>query len=174
MKWPGDIAARFNHIYGRDLFVLPEADVNDDVAVLSGLDGRKMSKSYNNTIPLFTTAKKLQKNINRIKTNLLEPGDPKDPDDSTVFEIWQAFASPEQTDYMRRRFQEGIGWGDAKKELFALIDGELAAARDRYNELVDDPEHIEKILQQGATRARKVATEQLAKVRSAVGIGRLQ
>lgn len=165
-----DIAARFNHTFKQDLFVLPEAVVSDDVAVLKGLDGRKMSKSYNNTIPLFSTEKKLQKSINKIVTNLLEPGDPKDPDDSTVFEIWQAFANPEQVEYMREQYKQGIAWGQAKKELGALINDEIGAARVRYDELMNDPEFIEAELQKGAEKARGEARALLDKVRKSVGI----
>jgi len=163
-----DIAQRFNHHFG-EVFTLPEAVV-DDVAVLSGLDGRKMSKSYGNTIPLFDTPKKLQKSINKIKTNLLEPGDPKDPDDSVVFEFWQAFANQEQVAYMRDQYANGIAWGQAKKELFALIDEELAPARERYNEFMNDIGYIEQQLQLGAERARDEAATTIDKVRRAVGI----
>jgi tryptophanyl-tRNA synthetase len=167
-----DIAQRFNHIYG-ETFVLPEAVVDDNVAVLGGLDGRKMSKSYGNTIPLFAEPKALQKLINKIKTNLLEPGQPKDTADSTVFQIWQAFATPEQTAYMREQYAAGIGWGQAKKELFALIDGEIAPTRARYNELMNDVGHIEIVLKQGAEKARAEASTLLSKVRRAVGIAPL-
>ncbi len=166
-----DIAQRFNHHFG-EVFTLPEAVV-DDVAVLSGLDGRKMSKSYGNTIPLFDTPKKLQKSINKIKTNLLEPGDPKDPDDSVVFEFWQAFANEEQVAYMREQYASGIAWGQAKKELFALIDEELAPARERYNELMQDIGYIENQLQLGAERARDEASVTIEKVRRAVGIHKM-
>jgi len=165
-----DIAARFNHTFKKDLFIMPEAVVSDDVAVLKGLDGRKMSKSYNNTIPLFSTEKKLQKSINKIVTNLLEPGEPKDPDDSTVFEVWQAFASPEQINYMRDQYQQGIAWGQAKKELCALINEQIAPARVRYDELMNDPAFIEAELQKGAEKARGYAQSLLAKVRKSVGI----
>lgn len=164
-----DIAQRFNHHF-EELLVLPEAVVDDSVAVLQGLDGRKMSKSYNNTIPLFDTEKRLQKSINKIKTNLLEPGEPKNPDDSTVFQVWEAFASPQQVEEMRTKFAEGIGWGDAKKALFALINEELAPARERYNALMEDPAHIEAVLQHGAEKARREASELMARVREAVGI----
>ena len=164
-----DIGQRFNHIYG-ETFVLPEAMIDDNVAVLGGLDGRKMSKSYGNTIPLFSTEKELQKLINKIKTNLLEPGQPKDPADSTVFQIWQAFATPEQTQYMREQFAAGIAWGQAKKELFGLINDEVGAARTRYRELLANPDHIEAVLQKGATKARAEARALLTKVRQAVGI----
>lgn len=164
-----DIAQRFNHHYG-NCFVLPEAVVEERGEVLLGLDGRKMSKSYNNTIPLFSTEKQLQKHINKIKTNLLEPGDPKDPDDSTVFAVWEAFASVDQTQYMRQQFAEGIAWGQAKKELFGLINEEIAEARERYFELMDNPQVIEAALQKGAGRARAHATRALAKIREAVGL----
>lgn len=168
-----DIAQRFNHHFG-ELFTLPAAVVDDSVAVLQGLDGRKMSKSYNNTIPLFETEKRLQKSINRIKTNLLEPGDPKDPDDSTVFQIWEAFATEAQVAEMRRRFAEGIAWGEAKKQLFALINDELAPARQRYFELMDDPGHIESELRRGAERAREQAARLMSRVREAVGISAIR
>ncbi len=164
-----DIAGRFNHRYG-EYFVLPEAKVDEHVAVLQGLDGRKMSKSYNNTIPLFLPEKQLKKHINKIKTNLLEPGEPKDPDTSTVFQIWQAFATKEQTASMRQAFLDGIAWGEAKKELFELVNNEVAESRERYNALLENPEYIEEILQQGAKKARAYATPMLAKLREAVGI----
>lgn len=164
-----DIAQRFNHHF-EELFVLPEAEVGEDVAVLNGLDGRKMSKSYNNTIPLFLPEKKLKKHINKIKTNLLEPGEPKNTEDSTVFQLWQAFASPEQTQYMRDQFAQGIAWGQAKKELFELINDELTLARGRYDELMEDGEFIEQQLQIGGEKARQYASTLLKKVRMAVGI----
>ena len=164
-----DIAQRFNHIYG-ETFVLPEAVVDDNVAVLGGLDGRKMSKSYGNTIPLFSKEKDLQKLINKIKTNLLEPGQPKDSNDSTLFQIWQAFAAPEQTRYMRDQFAAGIAWGQAKKELFALINDHVSVARARYEDLLVNPDHIEATLKKGAMKARTEAAALLARVRRAVGI----
>ncbi|ACR11984.1 tryptophan--tRNA ligase [Teredinibacter turnerae T7901] len=167
-----DIAARFNHHFA-EVFVLPEAQVDDNVAVLQGLDGRKMSKSYNNTIPLFLPEKQLKKHINKIKTNLLEPGDPKDPDDSTVFQVWQAFASEEKSVYMREQFAQGIAWGEAKKQLFELVNDEIGEARERYNTLLADPDTIEDVLQNGAKKAREISAPMLEKVRSAIGIGRL-
>lgn len=167
-----DIAARFNHHFG-ELFTLPEAVIDDSVAVLQGLDGRKMSKSYNNTIPLFLGEKQLKKHINKIKTNLLEPGDPKDPDDSTVFQVWQAFANKEQTAYMREQFAGGIAWGEAKKQLFELINTEIAPARERYQALMEDPGAIEEVLRAGAEKARERSAALLDKVRSAIGIGGL-
>jgi len=168
-----DIAGRFNHNFA-EVFTLPVAAVDDNVAVLQGLDGRKMSKSYNNTIPLFLPEKKLRKHINKIKTNLLEPGEPKDPDDSTVFQVWAAFADAAETARMRKAFEEGIAWGEAKKQLFELIDAELAPARVRYDELMEDPGHIESELLKGAERAREHSAALMAKVRDAVGISRIR
>lgn len=164
-----DIAQRFNHHYGEH-FVLPSAVVDNNVAVLQGLDGRKMSKSYNNTIPLFLTEKKLKKHINKIKTNLLEPGEPKETDDSAVFQLWQAFASEQQIAEMRQQFADGIAWGEAKKQLFELINDQLKQPRERYNQLVENPAEVEKILQQGAEKARQHSSALLADVRQAVGI----
>jgi tryptophanyl-tRNA synthetase len=164
-----DIAQRFNHNFA-DVFTLPEAVVGEDDAVLQGLDGRKMSKSYNNIIPLFGTEKQLKKSINKIKTNLLEPGEPKDPDTSAVFQIWSAFAPEDEIARMREEFQSGIAWGEAKKQLFELVNSELGSARTRYNELMDDPQHIEDLLLQGAGKAREHSSNLLSKVRTAVGI----
>ncbi len=164
-----DIAGRFNHHFG-EVFTLPEAAVDDSVAVLQGLDGRKMSKSYGNTIPLFLPEKKLKKHINKIKTNLLEPGDPKDPDDSTVFQVWQAFANEEQVASMRQAFAEGIAWGEAKKQLLALVNDEIAEARERYNQLMEDSSTVEGILLKGAEKAREHSVPLLKKVKEAIGI----
>ena len=164
-----DIAARFNHHYG-ETFVLPKAVVDDEVAVLQGLDGRKMSKSYGNTIPLFSTPKKLQKGINKIKTNLLEPGEPKDPDTSAVFQIWCAFANESERQEMREAFEAGLAWGEAKKRLFERINDEIAPARDEYDRLMANPQEVEAILRAGAERLRPQSTELLDKVRHAVGL----
>ncbi len=165
------IGARFNHHYGEH-FTLPEA-VMPDVPVLDGLDGRKMSKSYGNTIPLFLEPKPLKKHINKIVTNLLEPGDPKDPDTSTVFQFWQAFASAEQVAEMRQAFADGIAWGEAKRQLFELINAELEAPRERYKALMENPAEVEAVLQVGAEKARQHTRSFIAKLRDAVGISPL-
>ena|SRR5690554_3224058 len=167
-----DMGQRFNHIYAKKepLFILPEAMVDDNVALLQGLDGRKMSKSYGNTIPLFLPEKKLQKSINKIVTNLQEPGEPKDTETSAVFQIYQAFANAEQIAEMRQAYADGIGWGDAKKRLFNLINEEIGEARERYNDLLSRPADIEDILQQGAQKARAISVPMLEKVRDAVGL----
>jgi len=164
-----DIAQRFNHHYG-DLFELPEAVVDEHVSVLPGQDGRKMSKSYNNTIPLWLPEKQLRKAIMKIVTNSLEPGEPKDPDDSALFKLYAAFASIEQRAEMRQAYQDGIAWGEAKQCAFELINNELAAARERYFGLVAEPAKIESELRRGAEKARAFAKPFLAKIRHASGI----
>lgn len=164
-----DIAGRFNHIFGEH-FVLPEAVVDDNTATLSGLDGRKMSKSYNNTIPLFAPEKQLRKTINKIKTNSLEPGEPKDPDSCTLMSIYQAFAAPSQVADMRKRYAEGIAWGEMKQILFECINDQVAPARERYEALIQSPEHIERELQEGARKARAVSIPFIKELRHAVGI----
>ena len=167
-----DIAQRFNHIYG-DMFTLPEAVIDDNTAVLSGLDGRKMSKSYNNTIPLFAPSKKLRKLIMKIKTNSLEPGEPKDTEASTVFDIYRAIATPEETAAMQQKYADGIGWGDAKQELFEYLDAQLSGPRDEYDRLIANPGHVESVLKAGGQRAREIAGPFMQKLRAAVGIGPL-
>mgnify|MGYP003333410056 FL=1 len=164
-----DIAQRFNHHYG-EVFTLPEAVTDENVAVLQGLDGRKMSKSYGNTIPLFGTPKQLQKSINKIKTNLLEPGDPKDTDDSTVFQIWCAFAEEAERERMRDAFADGIAWGEAKKQLFERVNDELAPARASYERLMAAPSEVEEILRQGAAKLRPKSQALIARVRQGVGL----
>jgi len=164
-----DIAQRFNHIF-TELFVLPEAIIDEHTAVLSGLDGRKMSKSYNNTIPLFAPEKKFRKLIMKIKTNSLEPGEPKEPEGCALFEIYQAFATQPEAEAMRVRFAEGIGWGELKQELFEYLNGHLAGARAEYNRLMADPGYIETVLNKGAQRAREIAVPFLRQIRDAVGI----
>jgi tryptophanyl-tRNA synthetase len=164
-----DIAARFNHRYGEH-FVLPEARVDDFVATLPGTDGRKMSKSYDNTIPLWLPEKKLRKAIMKIVTNSQVPGEPKDPDSASVYAIYAAFAGPEQRASMRQAFADGIGWGEVKQQLFELVNAELAAPRERYEALINDPQKIEQELKLGAERAREVATPFIRQLREAVGI----
>lgn len=164
-----DVAARFNHHY-QPLFVLPEPVIEDNTAVLAGLDGRKMSKSYNNTIPLFAPEKQLRKLIMKIKTNSLLPGEPKDPDTCTLFSIYQAFANEQEIDALRQRYAEGIAWGEMKQFLFEYLNEILAEPRERYEALLRSPNHIEKVLQEGAQQARTYSVPFLQQVREAVGI----
>ena len=149
MEMTRDIAQRFNHHYG-DILVLPDAEINDNTAVLSGLDGRKMSKSYNNIIPLFAEEKKLRKLIMKIKTNSLEPGEPKETEGSTLYEIYKAFATDEETKAIEQRYAEGIAWGEMKQVLFEYINDHIKPARERYDELIADPSIVEAELQKGA------------------------
>ncbi len=167
-----DIAGRFNHLY-RNLFVLPEAKIDEQVETLVGLDGRKMSKSYGNTIPLFEPEKKLQKAVNKIVTNLKEPGEPKGTDESPLFAIYQAFATPDETAAFTQALAEGLAWGEAKKILGLKLNEELAEKRERYHELMANPAQIEAILQAGAQKARLEASLLLEQVRDAAGIRKL-
>ncbi len=167
-----DIASRFNHIYGEH-FALPKAITNDNAATLLGLDGRKMSKSYNNTIPLFAPEKKLKKLINKIKTNSLEPGEPKDPTDCTLFSTYQAFATESEVEAIRQQYANGIAWGEMKKILFEKINTHITPARERYDALMQDPKHIEMQLQEGAEKARTISAPFLLKLRQAVGIQKI-
>ena len=165
-----DIAMRFNHTYGEH-FVLPEAMVDEgEPKVLSGLDGRKMSKSYGNIIPLFAPADELKKLISQITTNSLQPGEAKDPDSCTLFEIYSAFASPEETLVVRQAYANGIGWGDMKGQLFEYLNDYLTPARKRYEEIMTDPAYIEAELQKGAAKARAHSEPFMQRLRSAVGI----
>jgi tryptophanyl-tRNA synthetase len=164
-----DIAQRFNHHYG-DLFVLPEPVIDDHTAVLAGLDGRKMSKSYNNTIPLFAPEKRLRKLIMKIRTNSLEPGEAKETDGSTLYDIYKAFATEAETTAVERRYAEGIGWGEMKQLLFEYINDRIGPARAEYERLIADPAIVEAELKKGAERAREIAVPFLARIRHAVGI----
>lgn len=164
-----DIAGRFNHTY-QPLFTLPEAVVDEQTQLIPGLDGRKMSKSYDNTIPLFCPADELRKLINQIKTDTRLPGEPKDADNSTLFQLYSCFADAAEQQAMRLKFENGIGWGDAKVELFEFMDAKLSAQRALYNELMENPGDVEAVLQKGATKAREYASPFLEQVRIATGI----
>ncbi|WP_421862019.1 tryptophan--tRNA ligase [Motiliproteus sp.] len=164
-----DVAGRFNHTYA-DLFVLPEPMVDDDPLTISGLDGRKMSKSYDNTIPLFCSEDELLKLIKQIKTDSKAPGEPKDADESTIFELYSLFASDEESADFRTKFEQGIGWGDAKLELFEYLNNYLKAPRERYNELMQDLSSVEAELLKGAEKAREYSVPLLQQVRDAVGL----
>jgi tryptophanyl-tRNA synthetase len=169
-----DIGQRFNHIYGGEYFALPEALIEGNVATLPGLDGRKMSKSYNNTIPLWLPEKELRKALLGIVTNSQAPGEAKNPDESHIFSIYQAFASADETAAMRQAFADGIGWGDAKQQLFERINSELAPMRERYEALMATPGDIEDALLAGAKKAHALAQPLLAKLREAVGLRSLR
>jgi tryptophanyl-tRNA synthetase len=164
-----DIAQRFNHNFG-DTFVLPDAVIGEHVATLPGLDGRKMSKSYGNVIPLFTDDKALRKLVMKIKTNSLEPGQPKDPADSALFDIYRAFATDDEAAAIRARYAQGIAWGEMKQVLFERINVELAPARAEYDRLLAAPGEVEALLQRGAEKARAVSRPFIAEIRKRIGI----
>ncbi len=168
-----DIAQRFNHLYGRgrDFFVLPEVQIDDEVATLPGLDGRKMSKSYDNTIPLFEGgAKALRAAVMRIVTDSREPGEPKDAESSHLYTLFRAFATRGQADDFRKELEAGLGWGEAKQRLCDRIDAELGPMRERYAELMARPARIEDILQAGAAKARRLSHPLMEQLREAVGL----
>ncbi|MEX8502720.1 MAG: tryptophan--tRNA ligase [Leptothrix ochracea] len=171
-----DVAQRFNHLYGggREFFVLPEAAIEPDMALLPGLDGRKMSKSYDNVIPLFEGgAKALKEAIARIVTDSKLPGEPKEPEGAHLVTLFDAFATPEQAAAFRTELRAGLAWGEAKQRLFELIDGQLAPMRARYETLMAQPAELEAILLAGAAKARRIAAPLLAELRAAVGLRRM-
>lgn len=171
-----DIAGTFNFKY-KELFTLPTAVTDENTPLLTGLDGRKMSKSYGNTIPLFGDGnptidpqKALKKAIGQIVTNSQAPEEPKNPDECNIFEIYKAFATPDEINALAEHYRRGIGWGEAKEILFNKIDGEIAPMREKYAHLMANPKELEEILQMGAVKARRVAQKQLDKTRRAIGI----
>ncbi|CCF67918.1 tryptophan--tRNA ligase [Xanthomonas phaseoli pv. phaseoli] len=166
-----DFAQRFNHVYGRDFFTLPEAVIDEQVSTLPGLDGRKMSKSYGNTIPLFAPREELRKLVFSILTDSRAPGQAKDTQGSALFQLYQAFATPQESAAFAQAFADGIGWGDAKQQVFERIDQEIAPLRTRYEGLIAEPARIEAILRAGGARLRaRYATPLLAELRDAVGL----
>ena len=166
-----DIAQRFNHKHG-DIFVIPEAILEKNASVLPGLDGKKMSKSYNNFIPLFSSSDDLRRHVMKIKTDSLEPGVPK-PIDCNLFEIFKAFASDDESTNFKQKLEEGISWGDAKEELFLLLDSHLSEPRKEYEKLIQDPANLNQELLTGAKRARELSVPFMSEVRSSLGIGKL-
>ena len=169
-----DVATRFNFLYAtaeKPFFSMPVATGGSEIEVLPGLDGRKMSKSYNNVIPLFEGGRKaLDEAISRIVTDSRLPGEPKDPDSTSLTVIYDAFATKEESEAFRAELRAGLGWGEAKKRLADKIDAEIGPMRARYEELMARPEEIEKILQEGARKARAIATPFLAELMQAVGL----
>ena len=164
-----DIAQRFNHHYGK-LLTVPEADIDEHRAVLLGPDGRKMSKSYGNVVPLFCPAKQLRKYIMRVRTNSQAPGEPKDPDDSLLFDMYRSVASREETAAMHERYAAGIGWAEMKNELFEYLDALLAPGRKVYERLLANPGEVEAELERGAERAREISKPLMRDIRAAVGL----
>ena len=164
-----DIALRFNHIYG-ETFVIPEAIVNEDTKIIPGLDGRKMSKSYGNIIPLLSDEKTLNKAIKKIVTNSLEPGEPKEYENCNLFNIFSSFADDQAVNNMKQAYAECIGWGDAKEQVFSYLNQIILPIREKYFELLDSPSEIEEILISGAGKVRPQASELLSEIKDKIGI----
>lgn len=165
-----DIAQRFNHTFKADVLTLPEVFIQEEVEAVPGVDGRKMSKSYDNVIPLFATQDEWKKVINRIATDSSAVEDPKNPEESTLFTIYQSIAHPDQVTTLRTRLEAGgIGWGEVKQLLLDALEARFGRYRDRYSELMANPEQIEAILADGADKAQQVARQKLLEVRKAIG-----
>lgn len=164
-----DIATTFNNTYGNKL-TLPKGIVREGNKLLVGLDGRKMSKSYNNHIPLFSTEKELKKLINRITTDSSDPTVPKNPDESLIFDFYSEFATPEQTESLRAWYLRGIGWGEAKMELLSILNSVLAGPREIYAELMANPKKIDLILEEGAATVRPQAQKLIKELKHTIGV----
>ncbi|NVB81574.1 MAG: tryptophan--tRNA ligase [Kofleriaceae bacterium] len=167
-----DIAQRINHVYGGNVVRVPQPKIDEDTATVPGIDGRKMSKSYGNQIPIFASPKALKKAVNQIVTDSSPPETPKDPDASTIFQIFKALATPEESHQLAERYRSGIGWGDAKKALIDRIEQEVGEARAKYDALMADPAKIDDLLAKGAAKARVTARATMDRVRKAIGITR--
>lgn len=170
VEYARDIAQRMNTIYKNDFVKLPAAKISEDTKLVPGLDGRKMSKSYGNHIPLFMESKKLRKLVMKIKTDSSAPEDPKDPDDSLLFDLYKEFAKPDQIESMRKQYQEGIGWGHVKQALFEVIEEHFSQAKAKYDHLMANREELEEILQDGAKRAREISGPVLQRLKEQTGV----
>jgi tryptophanyl-tRNA synthetase len=167
-----DIAGRFNHLY-KKTFVLPEAIIQSSKETVPGLDGQKMSKSYGNIIPLLSTEKQLKKSISKIVTNSLEPGDPKDSSNCTVFALYKYFATKQMIDELKDDYKNGISWGDAKNKLFEVVNNTVRPIRESYETLLEDRDLINDLLSDGSNKVRPIAKELLDSIRSSVGINKI-
>ena len=167
-----DIAGRFNHLY-KKTFILPEAIIQSTNETVPGIDGQKMSKSYGNIIPLLSTEKQLKKSIAKIVTNSLEPGDPKDSSNCTVFALYKYFASKPMVDELCDDYKKGISWGDAKNKLFEVVNNEITPIRESYEKLQEDKDFINDLLSDGSNKVRPIAKELLDSIRSSVGINKI-
>ena len=167
-----DIATRFNHLYGPVLTV-PESIIQDKEKVVLGLDGRKMSKSYGNVIPLLESEKTLKKSIMKIVTNSLEPGEPKDSKDCTVFDLYKNFATEEEVLALQSAYDEGISWGDAKEKLFLKINSQLEPVRNKHDELHQNKDYINDVLHDGAKKAKSYAIDKISQIKEVIGISKI-
>jgi len=166
-----DIAQSINANYGQQVLKIPQAGVQEDSAVIPGLDGRKMSKSYNNFIPLFAPEKALRKTIMRITTNSQTVEEPKDPEESQIYQLYKLFADESRQNALAARYRAGgMGWGDAKEELFQAVNQILSPIRERYDNIMTDIPALDKILEMGAQKARPIAAATVNRFRKAAGI----
>jgi tryptophanyl-tRNA synthetase len=166
-----DIAQAVNFNYKQEVLKIPQPAVQEEVAVVPGLDGRKMSKSYGNTIPLFSSEKELRKLIMRIVTNSQGVEEAKDPDTSQIFLLYKLFASAEEQQTLAKQYRAGgMGWGVAKEELFRVVNRELTPLRERFEAIMADPEKLDAILAKGADKARPIAAATVKRFRKAAGI----
>ena len=167
-----DIAGRFNHLY-KKTFVLPEALIQSKDETVPGLDGQKMSKSYGNIIPLLSSEKQLKKSVAKIVTNSLEPGEPKDSSNCTVFSLYKHFATQQMVEEFQEDYKKGISWGDAKNKLFDCINLEMIPIREKYNDLSSDNDFINDLLSDGSKKVRVIAQEMISSIRSSIGINKI-
>ena len=166
-----DIAETFNHNYKKPLLKIPEPKIGENTDIILGLDGQKMSKSYNNTIPLFLPEKKLRKIVMKIKTNSQTVEEPKSYDECIIFSIYKLFSTEEQQNALKNRYTAGgMGWGHAKQELFEVLNEYLNPLREKYNQFINDKPYIDEVLKKGAEKAREISTKKIADLRQAIGI----
>jgi tryptophanyl-tRNA synthetase len=166
-----DIAQSVNANYGQQVLKIPQAVVQEDVAVVPGLDGRKMSKSYGNVIPLFVPEKTLRKTIMRITTNSQSIEEPKDPDSSQIFQLYKLFADESEQAALASRYKAGgMGWGEAKEELFRVVNRCLSPMRERFDAIMADIPALDKILLKGSEKARPIAAATVSRFRKAAGV----
>ena len=167
-----DIAGKFNHSY-KKIFELPEAITQEADQIILGQDGRKMSKSYKNIIPLLSTEKVLKKSIAKIVTNSLEPGDPKDFNNCSVFSLYCHFSSDDEQSDLKESYENGISWGDAKNKLFEKVNEHIIPIRESYNSLNSNKDLINELLAEGSAKVRPMAKELLLEVRDSIGISKI-
>ena len=170
IEMAADIAEAVNRNYNKELLKKPAPFVSEDTQVIPGLDGRKMSKSYDNTIPLFVPEKKFRKIINQIVTNSQDISEPKDPDSCNVFSLYKLFAPMERQENLAARYRAGgMGWGEAKGELFNLLNELIRPMRDKYDDLMADKSYIDDKLREGAEKARALASRKLSIIKKEAG-----
>ena len=164
-----DIANKFNHQYG-EVFSIPEALIDEDTGILPGLDGQKMSKSYNNIIPVFADSKDLRKTVMKIKTNSLEPGEPKETNNCTIFSIYGAFSNKDEIEKLSKEYENGMSWGNAKEVLFEKLDSSLRNYKSEYDKIIKDRAYVEQILLEGSIKALETSAPIIKKIRKVIGV----